>query len=633
MAERAVDHTTMSVAMKEIAGLTGAVLHGAVDTGVGQKLNRGSPKHVDYVKEASEAQTERNADDRKFQKPLADAMVGMGYLHRKGPSMAERAVDHTKMPAANMKEIAGSTGVKLQDGKLSPIRHKERPVEQLNHLAVPTDYVKEAIQAHADRDADDSRIEKPLADEMKTQGFLRAPGAMAQRAVDHTNMPKPLNGNANTGVGQKLSPTAQAARIAQGQADFLKDAIKATAMKDKEDAAVEAPLAKQMVKEGYLKPHNIISNLAHPAAAKPFARPLVTKLAHNTQASRKSNKMDEKTWRIVNRSVWHDTSSAKESQTRPCAGKPFARPPIHPVTKLAPNTDASLKSKKEEAERLLRIVNRSVYHDTSSAKESQAQQTQSRQTKLLKLAMTAEKEKTQEDRKTANSISIDVTAEKNLSTRTSLSMRDTIRTSNKLIENAIKEQDEEMDKGKAEMRIDDAALVNSHDAMPRKVAAKTGNNLFKQALKEANADHAKGEAARNRDLSAQKSVHTTSQRALAAKGNMNNVQKSLIQQAIAEKDSDMHKGMLEEEKEERIAKEVHVDTSGDSESGNLRVGKTSQKSSLLKLARQAMGEIDQDEEARHARQIHDDEAESVVHKEHLEARQEKELRKEVSGRR
>jgi len=300
--------------------------------------------------------------------------------------------------------------------------------------------------------------------------------------------------------------------------------------------------------------------------------------------------MDEKTWRIVNRSVWHDTSSAKNSQTRPAA------------------------------------------------------ETQSRQTKLLKLAMTAEKEKTQEDQKTAKSISRDLTAEKTQSTRTSLSMKDTIRTSNKLIENAIKEQDEEMDKGKAEMRIDDAALVNTHDAMPRKVAAKTGNNLFKQALKEANADQAKGEAARNRDLSAAlskeaseakeaKSVHTTSQRALAAKGNMNNVQKSLIQQAIAEKDSDMHKGMLEEQKEERIAKEVHVDTSGDSGSGNLRGGKTRQKSSLLKLARQAMGEIDQDEEAKHARQIHDDEAEAVVHKEHLEARQEKELRKEVSGRR
>jgi len=64
----------------------------------------------------------------------------------------------------------------------------------------------------------------------------------------------------------------------------------------------------------------------------------------------------------------------------------------------------------------------------------------------------------------------------------------------------------------------------------------------------------------------------------------------------------------------RIAEEVHVDKSRDS--GNQRT--TGEKNSLLQLARQAMGEIDQDEAAKRARQIHDDKAEDIVHQEHVE---------------
>ena len=40
--------------------------------------------------------------------------------------------------------------------------------------------------------------------------------------------------------------------------------------------------------------------------------------------------------------------------------------------------------------------------------------------------------------------------------------------------------------------------------------------------------------------------------------------------------------------------------------------------SLIKLARQAMGEIDEEQEAKQARQRQDDKAEEVVHKEHIE---------------
>jgi len=63
-----------------------------------------------------------------------------------------------------------------------------------------------------------------------------------------------------------------------------------------------------------------------------------------------------------------------------------------------------------------------------------------------------------------------------------------------------------------------------------------------------------------------------------------------------------------------ISEAVHVDKSRDS----VNQITTREKNSLLKLARQAMGEIDQDEAAKRARQIHDDKAEDIVHQEHVE---------------
>ena len=81
---------------------------------MGQKLNH-ETKKWDYVKEAMEAKGEKEADDMKHEKPLADAMVREGYLRpRSGSTMSERAVDHTEMPEVNMKEVAGLTGVQLQ---------------------------------------------------------------------------------------------------------------------------------------------------------------------------------------------------------------------------------------------------------------------------------------------------------------------------------------------------------------------------------------------------------------------------------------------------------------------------------------------------------------------------------------
>lgn len=429
---------------------------------------------------------------------------------------------------------------------------------QLNHYSPKTnDYVKEAMEAKAERDADDQKIQKPLADAMVRQGYFERKGGIAKRAVDQTN----LNGNANNGVGQKLSPAALAARVAQGQADFLKDAMRAKAMKDAEDAKVQAPLAREMVKQGYLKPHNVIT--------RPYQKP--------------------------------------------AASKPVVRPPAHPKTSLSSDTAGksapAAESQKEEAERLLKIVNRSVYHDKSPAIKSHAQTVQNRQSKLVNLAMKAEEERAQEDKNTAKTMQRDITAEKRRDTRTALSMKDTIQTSNKLIQEAIKEQEDARAKGKAEMWLDDEALEKREGAKAHQAATtKKGNNLFEQAVKEAQADRAKGKAERDRDI--KMSSHpqqALKQRASTPKGIKKS--SSLIEEAINEQDAAMQKGIQEEESDNRIA-----------DTARRHTGARGEKESLIKLARQAMDEIDQDEAVKQARLRKDDEAEEVVHREHVEVK-------------
>ena len=79
---------------------------------MGQQLNS---QGEDYIKEAMDAKAERDADDAKVEKPLADQMVRQGYLREKGAvdPMVERAVDHTKI-TASMKEASELTSAKQQ---------------------------------------------------------------------------------------------------------------------------------------------------------------------------------------------------------------------------------------------------------------------------------------------------------------------------------------------------------------------------------------------------------------------------------------------------------------------------------------------------------------------------------------
>ena len=59
--------------------------------------------------------------------------------------------------------------------------------QQLHHASTQ-DYIKEAMQAQAQKKMDDMKVEKPLADAMVAQGYLRNKKGMADRAVDHTQI-------------------------------------------------------------------------------------------------------------------------------------------------------------------------------------------------------------------------------------------------------------------------------------------------------------------------------------------------------------------------------------------------------------------------------------------------------------
>jgi len=180
MQDRAIDRTNMkNVDMQEVSGLAGkARLHPHMPKGTPQLH---STQAVDYVKEANEAEADRNEDADRLEKPLAVEMTRQGYLHNKLATMQDRAVDHTNMKNINMKEMSGLAG----KARLHPHMPKGTP----EHTQQAVDYVKEAKVAEADRNEDADRLEKPLAVEMTRQGYLHNKIAtMRDRAIDHTNL-------------------------------------------------------------------------------------------------------------------------------------------------------------------------------------------------------------------------------------------------------------------------------------------------------------------------------------------------------------------------------------------------------------------------------------------------------------
>jgi len=236
----------------------------------------------------------------------------------------------------------------------------------------------------------------------------------------------------------------------------------------------------------------------------------------------------------------------------------------------------------------------------------------------LNLAMKAEEGKRQDDQKTEETMMRDIKAEKQHQVRTALTMKDDVRQTRALINKAIKEQNAERAHGEAEMRLDNAALAKAKVATSNAGKSTRGNTLFDQALKEAQADRAKGRAERDQDLKAA----VVGKRAESGHGPSQTLSKgsdSLIQQAIREQDDAMQKGIKEEETDNRAAE------AGQS---GLSVEGRGKQESLIKLARQAMGEIDQDEAAKRAKERADEKAEIIVHKEHVQAREKSEVENE-----
>jgi hypothetical protein len=422
---------------------------------VGQKLNSGDER-TDYVKEAMEAKAERDADDEKVERPLAEAMVTEGYLHEKD-SMRERAVDHTKFTQDAVKEVA-----QLEVLVLSFFVRFHGPCATPSHLLFMTSVSCEQHKSAAGQN------------------------------LDHLDQEQ---------------FAAQAAKVAKGQADFLKEAMQAGAMKMAEDRAVQAPLAKEMIKQGYLKPpHNVISRRVRPAA----------------------------------------NQSPGQLQA-------------HPVTKLTHQNQQTATSKKAEIAKLLKVVDRSTWHDPAQKPSMSrvAEAMRGKQAKLLNLAMKAEEGQRQEDQNADKNMSRDIKAERQLQVRTALTMKEDVQNTRALINKAIKEQNTERAKGENEMRLDkaaEAALSKTNAAGSGRTAHAKGN-LFDQAVKEARADRAKGRAERDQDLkvaqraeSAQSEHQTLS---LKKAGHDN-----LIQQAIQEQEDAMRKGIKEEEIDNRSTSHV-----------------------------------------------------------------------------
>ena len=208
--ELATDHTdqTERQDLKKLASLAekkGAASAGKASTQAEDTTQLHPKKSVDeYVQEAKELEDKRAADDKKVEKPLADQMVREGYLRSRAAEAKwkDRAVDHTRENPNKLQEYVQDVkalGVKTArkgptDGTQLYRAVEKRPVE---------DYVKEAMDAKEERDADVAKVEKPLAEAMVREGYLQKKNmqTLPERAVDHTRMEQVDEKEASTLIG------------------------------------------------------------------------------------------------------------------------------------------------------------------------------------------------------------------------------------------------------------------------------------------------------------------------------------------------------------------------------------------------------------------------------------------------
>jgi len=248
---------------------------------------------VNYVKEANEAEADRDADDQKYEKPLADEMTKQGFMEQKGfltvqqKRMRELAIDHMQMHPkkldAYVKEVRTAEGDRKED-----FAKKEEPLYQqmkregfvkepmatkfvgvakdttvLHHKQGMDDYLAEAAKAKEDRDADSRKLEKPLAHEMVRQGYVyneKRAASMQDRAVDKTNMKtidieevSGLAGKAKFHLYSNRKGPSHGSKLTPRPAhDYVKEAKEAMADRDADTEKEQRPLANELVRQGYL---------------------------------------------------------------------------------------------------------------------------------------------------------------------------------------------------------------------------------------------------------------------------------------------------------------------------------------------------------------------------------------------
>jgi hypothetical protein len=412
-----------------------------------------------------------------------------------------------------------------------------------NGIPKGTDYIKDAMEAKADRDADDAKIEKE-----------EFPQDNDPRAVDHTKMPAAYAKEVATVTGAHREPKA-VKDIKEAKAEALLNQVKpASKVISKVDIKRALQIADRSVwhyKSGG-KPK--IAQLSEPKHAPGGSR------------FKTLSKEDvEKALLIADRSVWHDKSAEKPhtvsrlsqaskspaftpAQQKAEAMKmlrvvegavyhdkvPAKKPTTTLPSKQSSNgwnnwTKESSQQKKEDVQRILRMADRSVWHDTSGKEmhlnqqhRSKAQEKQAKlvqETKLINLAMKAELERNDEEEKTEQNMSRDMKAESKLIKSTALAVKphNSI-VHNKLVETAIKEQEEEQDGDENEMRKDNEALVATHGQSPAHAKSSIQDNLLKlaeRAMGEQNADEAAKLASEKKDDEAEEAVTEAMQEAKA----------------------------------------------------------------------------------------------------------------------
>ena len=571
--KRALDTTDVDLSSAYVREVS-RINHGAVEGPEQQQLITHRSPLAKYIKEANAAAAQKKADDAKVETPLYHEMVKGRYI-RDQHKYAMAGIDFTnrsKMPPIQAKATPEAAGQKpLQRlGQYSGGPHIQRQSV--------VKYLKEAAQAAAQKAADDEKVQKPLADMMVREHYIVDRDQMAKDSTDFSRVkmmggPEKLDRNAPGDGSTHPSLTSKVDSEAKAGADLFKDAM---ARRNEEDAKRQGPLYDAMVAQGYVRANSVnqdsSGHLVHRNAVDEMATGRGPHIYHPP-------------------TFLHPVQPVHPARSllRPAA-KPVksVRPMIFPSTELHRSPS---EERWEEAAHLLKIVDRrSTWHDPANnhwghyGTETHAKQT------VLKTTF----EKGQ-----------------------SLSMKDTIEAANQLIERAIKEQQEGRQGRADELHRDRMALAKREQLKAHMADENRADNLFKQAMSEQHADRVKSESELNGDIqiaaarsgkeahapvSADVPVTTTKQIAAAKEMSQLAVnaalaQDPLLQQTIKDQDIRLDKDLVEQEHE------AFRGQRGDKMQG------------LLKLARQAMSEINQDHEAYHADEIRNDEAAVAQEKE------------------